>query len=118
MNRPLEFKAFDRKLKQWVGFFPHMLGLTTEYEIVQYIGRVDKNWTKIFEGDILKIKNSQFNSKFQDEYWYGAVEYDTSLYAFVAQGINNDYSAFLIEEDIEVVGSIFEMTPELAEKLK
>jgi uncharacterized phage protein (TIGR01671 family) len=117
MDRPLKFKAFDRVLKKWTGFFPHMLKDGT-CEIVQYIGRCDKNMKEIYEGDILKIKNTTANSRFHDEYWHGVVEYDDGIFAFVAQGIKYDYSAFLVDEDIEVVGSIFEMSPELAEILK
>lgn len=111
----LEFRAFDRKLKKWVKFFPYMLE-SNEQEVVVFTGAYDKFGVKIFEGDILKIHKKTPDGRKE---WHGAVEYDGDCLAFVANGINCEISEFLVDRDkYEVVGSIYSMSKELAGELK
>lgn len=74
----------------------------------QYTGLTDKNGTKIFEGDI--IQNTA-NGNFGIVRWYDEHA------AFVIQGINDNKTYWLFDNDfskVRIVGNIFD-TPELLE---
>lgn len=77
----------------------------------QYTGMLDKNGTKIFEGDII-----DFSKRSEDD-GYGVVEYDADetefevIYDSYYDGLGRRY----YPRDIEVVGNIYD-NPELLEK--
>ena len=76
----------------------------------QYIGITDKNGTKIFEGDIIRITDDD------DVY---IVEYNDEEAIFEATGQFNcicyNFSSDLFRSDVEVIGNIYD-NPELMEE--
>lgn len=76
-------------------------GIDVDYKTIgQYTGLTDKNGTKIFEGDIVRV--------FDEKYTNHAVFYDEKYCAFVIGNVPFSYYV----HDIEVVGNIYD-NPEL-----
>lgn len=75
------------------------LGVLPE-TVGQFIGEVDKNGRKVFEGDIVKFKNELFEVKFIEKY---------SRFSGVKPGVV--FSVFLFSNS-EVVGNVHD-NPEL-----
>lgn len=80
-----------------------------EYVVQQYTGLTDKNGIEIYEGDIVKATSDQY----ENENFVGKVIFDEGC--FLTWINKNDIRGIWGEDDIEVIGNIFE-TPELLEK--
>lgn len=72
----------------------------------QYTGMLDKNGTKIFEGDIIDFL---YRSDDDD---YGIVQYDETEFGFVYNSIFERLGRYYRPKDIEVIGNIYD-NPEL-----
>lgn len=74
----------------------------------QYTGMLDKNGTKIFEGDIVDFPDRS------DDDGYGVVVYDTdeTEFGFVYDSIYEGLGRHYHSKDIEVIGNIYD-NPEL-----
>lgn len=74
----------------------------------QFTGMTDKNWTKIFEGDIIQT--------YDPDEGYAVVRYDdteTEFYAdFVGDNVYYGLGGTFRNDDIEVIGNIYD-NPEL-----
>lgn len=86
--------------------------------LMQFTGLLDKNGKKIFEGDIVKIVKKESN-EFHFEIYdpnplVSEIFYDKA--GFFVKGITDmDFYLGAVNEEIEVIGNIFE-NPELKEK--
>ena len=71
--------------------------------ICQYTGLHDKNGKEIYEGDIIRIKNSLIEIE-------GEVIFDTIDLAFEVYDKENDCKEMLlyVNEEFEVIGNVFE----------
>lgn len=72
----------------------------------QYTNMLDKNGTKIFEGDIIDFL---YRSDDDD---YGIVQYDETEFGFVYNSIFERLGRYYRPKDIEVIGNIYD-NPEL-----
>lgn len=76
----------------------------------QYTGLKDKNGKEIYEGDIVKATSDQY----ENENFIGKVIFDEG--SFLTWINNNDIRGIWGEDDIEIIGNIYE-NPELVKKL-
>ena len=121
--REILFRAKTKATKEWTyGHYakqydvPQMYagnGYECIYEdtLCQYTGLTDKNGTKIFEGDVVRISEDYYDGLHYsgNEVYYSdgafCVEYETPEYDVTSIG-------FLVKEGVEVIGNIYD-NPEL-----
>jgi uncharacterized phage protein (TIGR01671 family) len=123
--RTLKFKVWDKLEKRMIlpdqGYQGHyVLSLDgkfhnlqngsggDEYIVLQCIGEKDKNGMDIYEGDIVKV----YSEEFENENFTGKVIFDEG--SFLTWINKNDIRGVWSDDNIEVIGNIFE-TPELLE---
>lgn len=78
----------------------------------QYTGRLDKNGTKIFEGDIVRNKNKYFQFVGIVKYQNGQFVVDWKLHQRVSNGVISSTFTHHLENADEVIGNIYD-NPEL-----
>ena len=134
MSRQLKFRVWSKVRNDWVHnmmllacidglpfahfvetdsdkkFVKHHIYNASNLDVViqQYTGLKDKNGTDIYEGDIVKATSDQF----VNENFIGKVIFDEGC--FLTWINKNDIRGIWGEDDIEVIGNIFE-TPKLLE---
>jgi uncharacterized phage protein (TIGR01671 family) len=101
---PVELLYSDHKF-----YIAHSLDNLDNYIIQQYTGLKDKNGVFIYEGDIVKATSDQYTN----ENFVGKVIFDEGC--FLTWINKNDIRGIWGEDDIEVIGNIFE-NGELLEK--
>ena len=82
--------------------------------LMQYTGLKDKNGTKIFEGDILRISIKDSDDKI--EYKFGAVEFSDKTLGYIIRskgGLMCSFNTILnsagfYEFELEVIGNIYD----------
>jgi len=121
--RQLKFRVYDTLDKRYIkcdeGYQGHyVLSLKGEFHnllngsggkeciVQQYTSLKDKNGVDIYEGDIVKATSDQY----ENENFVGKVIFDEGC--FLTWVNTNDIRGIWSEDDIEVIGNIFE-TPEL-----
>jgi len=114
--RLLKFRVWDTKQKCYLQYYDvnvwHEDALLNHIfdngrmVFQQYTGLKDKNGDEIYEGDIVKATSDQY----ENENFVGKVIFDEGC--FLTWINKNDIRGIWGEDDIEVVGNIFE-NPEL-----
>ena len=124
-NRVIKFKIWDKLEKRMIlpnqGYQGHyVLSLDGKFHnlqngsggdeciVLQCIGEKDKNGMDIYEGDIVKV----YSEEFENENFTGKVIFDEG--SFLTWINKNDIRGVWSDDNIEVIGNIFE-TPELLE---
>ena len=113
--RELKFRAWNTEIMQFEYFelhnitVPDRLLCQYKYPVQQYTGLKDKNGVEIYEGDIVKATSDQY----ENENFIGKVIFDEGC--FLTWVNKNDIRGIWGEDDIEVIGNIFENS-ELLEK--
>ena len=114
MNRELKFRVWDNQSDFYWGeeegmdfkkiAFNFYDSLFEECRLVfqQYTGLKDKNGVDIYEGDIVKATSDQYTN----ENFVGKVIFDEGC--FLTWINKNDIRGLWGEDDIEVIGNIFE----------
>ena len=112
MSRQLKFRVWDKaenefsdisEYDSWNWFDRFRDAKIPEtLTIQQYTGLKDKNGTDIYEGDIVKATSDQF----VNENFIGKVIFDEGC--FLTWINKNDIRGIWGEDDIEVIGNIFE----------
>jgi uncharacterized phage protein (TIGR01671 family) len=119
MNRPIKFRVWHKKSKEWCG----TIGLnesisqneleydTDDLVFVQYTGLTDKNKNLIYEGDIVKFSRL-FEKERKIKELKSFVRFHNGQFGFDLIGFNDMFFTLSDECGIEVIGNIFEH-PEL-----
>jgi uncharacterized phage protein (TIGR01671 family) len=112
MSRKFKFRCWHKEKKKFVSlktinFVDNTITYTfDDITLQQYTGLKDKNGDEIYEGDIVKATSDQY----ENENFVGKVIFDEGC--FLTWINKNDIRGIWGEDDIEVVGNIFE-NPEL-----
>ena len=111
MNREIKFRMwsdYDKKMIHWNELLGKNLAnifTIPSYNkwLMQYTGLHDKNGKEIYEGDIIRIKNSLIEIE-------GEVIFDTIDLSFEVYDKENDCKEMLlyVNEEFEVIGNVFE----------
>ena len=120
MNRQIKFRVWDNQNNDWLinqriedypvellysdhkFYIAHSLDNLDNYIIQQYTGLKDGNGVDIYEGDIVKAISDQY----ENENFVGKVIFDEGC--FLTWINKNDIRGIWGEDDIEVIGNIFE----------
>ena len=111
MNREIKFRMwsdYDKKMIHWNELLGKNLAnifTIPSYNkwLMQYTGLHDKNGKEIYEGDLIRIKNSLIEIE-------GEVIFDTIDLSFEVYDKENDCKEMLlyVNEEFEVIGNVFE----------
>lgn len=128
----MKTRAFDPETKQWrtdyvvmpdgsvwateEGLFYHCLPVyLTDWKLSRFTGLLDKNGKEIYEGDILKVTNHDFEVNPNDsDTGYGSVEWLDIIGGWYIDKIHNSLAEINLDYHIEVIGNVFQ-NPELIE---
>ena len=119
MSREIKFRVWDKLAERFIrcdeGYQGHyVLSLKGEFHnlqngsggdeciVQQWTGLKDKNGVEIYEGDIVKATSDQY----ENENFVGKVIFDEGC--FLTWINKNDIRGIWGEDDIEVIGNIFE----------
>ena len=122
MNRPIKFRAWDKKKKKWLFEYEKLGGFSLigetvllgklglikledwkNIEIMQYTGLKDKDGNEIYEGDIVKTQTTEHGIV----RWIDQIDDGTEW-----TGWNLNYNNIDGDQDFEIIGNIYE-NPEL-----
>jgi uncharacterized phage protein (TIGR01671 family) len=124
--REIKFRAWDKKLKEWMDIeFYHLvsfngdvyfysMGKLTKYpeaELMQYTGLKDKNGKEIYEGDIIEeiTKNGEGDKIRSVVTFYDGIFGDDTHDEWTVKELIDDFGAY-------VIGNIYE-NPDLIKTL-
>lgn len=86
--------------------------------LMRSTGLRDKNWTEIYEGDVLKIQTCDFYSKKINEEYIGHVCFSRGGFFVLTDGYHTDFCLWgKSTVTMEVIGNIYE-NPELVDEVK
>lgn len=81
----------------------------SNYSLMRSTGLKDKNWTEIYEGDVLKIQTSDFYSKKVNEEYIGQVCFGRGGFFVLTDGHHTDFCLWGKNTGtVEVIGNIYE----------
>lgn len=121
MNRPIKFRAWNKKSNEWCGTIGlnetishnSIINLPDDLVFVQYTGLTDKDGKEIYEGDIVKYKTWKGRHDGITEENQTQVQFKNGVYypRYINEECDDSWHSFKVY-DLEVVGNVFE-TPHL-----
>ena len=102
--RDIKFRAWDKRGEAWQNsLYPRVdelsKGITDRYILMQFTGLLDKNGKEIYEGDLIKIKRTIFE-----------IRWDLFKFCFARykHSTMENYYLTMFDKDCEVIGNIYE----------